>query len=167
MTVAGSNTYQYDANGNMESAILNNGVTIKTFSYDFENRPVGITVNGVATQFVYDEAGARIKKIGTAGTSLYVGGLYELSAGTWTRYVMAGGTRIAALEASGSQDFYHADHLGSTRAKMDASGANNETIDYVPFGETTAPTSEAYKFTGKEKDPETSLYCYGARYYDL
>ena len=79
---------------------------------------------------------------------------------------MAGGTRIAALEASGAQDFYHADHLGSTRAKTDSSGANNETIDYVPFGETTAPTSEAYKFTGKEEDPETSLYYYGARYYD-
>jgi len=47
------------------------------------------------------------------------------------------------------------------------------TAEYFPYGETwvhnkavAEQESTPYKFTGKELDPETGLYYYGARYYD-
>jgi len=53
----------------------------------------------------------------------------------------------------------------------DASGTPVQQIEYMPFGESYVDWRELswntpYRFTGKEQDPETGLYYYGARYYD-
>ena len=52
-------------------------------------------------------------------------------------------------------------------------GDEYQRIEYTPYGETwvekTSNTGSEflpYKFTGKELDPETGLYYYGARYLD-
>ena len=76
-----------------------------------------------------------------------------------------------------------ADHLGSTRLVTDASGAVKKCYDYFPFGEDIAvgtggrsgcfangiyPSNAdtlAEKFTGKERDSETGLDYFGARYF--
>ena len=50
------------------------------------------------------------------------------------------------------------DHLGSTRllTKVDQSLADN--LDFLPFGEQTSGSSvSTHKFTGFERDAETSL----------
>jgi len=67
--------------------------------------------------------------------------------------------------------FYHPDHLGSTNYVTDINGEVSQHFEYSAFGETffdehsgTAVTP--YLFNAKEKDDETSLYYYGARYYD-
>ncbi|MFW6016837.1 MAG: RHS repeat-associated core domain-containing protein [bacterium] len=60
--------------------------------------------------------------------------------------------------------YYYTDHLGSTRA-VDVSGEITR-LDYAPFGEDFKPTSERYKFTGKEDDISTGLHYFNARYYD-
>ncbi len=67
--------------------------------------------------------------------------------------------------------FYHSDHLGSSTFLSDINGHPYEFFLYLPFGETMAQQNAAgwetpYKFTGKEMDPETGLYYFGARYYD-
>ena len=86
---------------------------------------------------------------------------------------------------SGTQ-YYTADHLGSTRLITDSQGAVVERLDYFPFGEGFAPgmngrstdypaynagarpanpkDGESIKFTGKERDSETGLDYFGARY---
>lgn len=69
------------------------------------------------------------------------------------------------------QFFYHPDHLGSTSYVTDASGEINQHEEYSPFGETffeehTSHYTTPYLFNAKEKDAETGLYYYGARYYD-
>ena len=54
--------------------------------------------------------------------------------------------------------FVHKDHLGSTRllTKVDQSLADN--LDFLPFGEQTSGSSvSTHKFTGFERDAETSL----------
>ena len=51
----------------------------------------------------------------------------------------------------------------------DNSGNIVQTAFYYPFGGTCVNTGTVdlhYKFTGQESDPESSLYYYGARYYD-
>ena len=69
--------------------------------------------------------------------------------------------------------FYHGDHLGSSNMITDAYGVVYQHLEYFPYGETWIEeggsyggNTPGYKFTGKELDPETGLYYYGARYYD-
>jgi RHS repeat-associated protein len=66
--------------------------------------------------------------------------------------------------------FYHTDHLGSSSWITDASGAVNQHIQYLPFGESfisqkVSSYDVRYKFTGKERDAETGYDYFGARYY--
>jgi RHS repeat-associated protein len=65
--------------------------------------------------------------------------------------------------------YYHGDHLGSAQVVTDYRGDVYEHIEYTPYGELWvehAPNVEAtpFRFTGKERDSETGLYYYGARY---
>ena len=69
--------------------------------------------------------------------------------------------------------YYHGDHLGSSNMITDAYGAVYQHLEYFPYGETWIEeggsyggNTPGYKFTGKELDPETGLYYFGARYYD-
>jgi RHS repeat-associated protein len=75
--------------------------------------------------------------------------------------------------------YLHTDHLGSTSLATNQNAEVVESIDYTPFGEILTPhpspspqrgegwgEGASYLFTGQELDPESSLYYYGARYYD-
>jgi RHS repeat-associated protein len=69
------------------------------------------------------------------------------------------------------QYFYHSDHLGSTSYVTDLLGEVNQHVEYSAFGETffeehTSSFTSPYLFNAKEKDVETGLYYYGARYYN-
>ena len=84
--------------------------------------------------------------------------------------------------------FYHSDHLGSSSFLTDGGGVATQHLQYtrtelvecVPFGEdfgwslspveghqqNTAAYYTPYTFSGKERDMETGLSYFGARYYD-
>lgn len=65
--------------------------------------------------------------------------------------------------------FYHDDALGSPVAMTDASGSVVWRADYQPFGGVAAESGtvgNTHQFTGKERDPETGLQYFGARFYD-
>ncbi len=161
---AGSNTYTYDANGNM---ITRNGSTI---AYDYDNRPSSITTGSVTTSFVYDYKGARVKKTTDSpqSTTVYIGNLYECKDGVCTKHIFAGGRRIASKSGTNTW-YYHSDHLGGLNVVTDSSGTPVQNAAYYPFGETRSSSGSInlpYKFTGQENDPESGLYYYGARYYD-
>lgn len=65
--------------------------------------------------------------------------------------------------------FYHTDPVGTPLAMTNASGQVVWRADYKPFGEentvTTNPKNNK-EFVGKEKDEETGLYYFNARYLD-
>src|SRR4029450_8490037 len=69
--------------------------------------------------------------------------------------------------------YYHVDTLGSVRAMTAQNGTVIERHDYLPFGEecVTGPCAgnpagaQPRRFTGKERDQETGLDYFGARYY--
>jgi RHS repeat-associated protein len=149
----GSNSYGYDANGNMTSA------PGKTLTYNYDNRPSSIN----STTFVYDYSGHRVKK----NTTIYIGKLYECTGGSCTKYIFAGSNRIA-LKTSSSTYYYHTDHLGSSNVMTGDSGTSQGNYYYYPYGgtRTSSGLSIRHKFTGQELDDETGLYNYGARYYD-
>ena len=58
-------------------------------------------------------------------------------------------------------------HLGSSSVYLDSSGAEINREEYYPFGETSfgSYAKKRYRYVGKEKDEESGLYYYGARYY--
>ena len=168
--VAGVN-YSYDANGNMT------GRGTDVLAYDLENRLSSVTVGSAVTSFVYDGAGGRVKKTSGGSTFVYIGKFFECVSpckpgGVWTgtKHIFAGSARIASkqITTTGDISYYHPDHLGSTAVVTNQSGADAGEFIYFPFGESYPTDNQAvhYKFTGQERDNETSLYFYGARYYD-
>jgi RHS repeat-associated protein len=66
--------------------------------------------------------------------------------------------------------FYHNDATGSPVAMTDINGNVVWRADYEPFGNLAAVTEtlpNTHEFIGKERDQETSLHYFGARYYDV
>ena len=139
--------------------------------YDAEGRIRQSTNTGTSqtTDYAYDGAGNRVKKtVGTASTYFVYDAFGQLAA----EYTSSGPSGTAATH------YLTTDHLGSTRLVTDGSGAVVSRHDYLPFGE-EAPsnlggrsTSYGYlanasltqRFTGKERDTETGLDYFGARY---
>jgi RHS repeat-associated protein len=69
--------------------------------------------------------------------------------------------------------WYHPDYLGNTELITDAAGRPYQYFLYTPWGEVLETQRQwgdfydtRYQFNGKEHDPETGNYYYGARYYD-
>jgi RHS repeat-associated protein len=121
-----------------------------TAAYDGEGRRVKRTVNGVVTRYVYDALGRLAAEYSDAVTG-------------------ESGPRVVV-----------SDVLGSTRLLMSSSGVTAR-YDYLPFGEEIPAglggrtTAQGYltqgavdpqrvKFTGKERDGETGLDFFEARY---
>jgi RHS repeat-associated protein len=78
--------------------------------------------------------------------------------------------------ASAAVEYYHLDGIGSVRAVTDAAGQVVERHDYLPYGEECLTGGcggagggghQPLRFTGKERDPETGLDYFGARYLDV
>lgn len=72
-----------------------------------------------------------------------------------------------------SRYYYFKDHLGSIRRTLNTAGNTVSAQDYYAYGEIIPGRSyingaliNKYKFTEKERDSETNLDYFGARYYD-
>ena len=74
---------------------------------------------------------------------------------------------LQSVASAQTIEYYHLDALGSVRAVTDQSGTVIERHDLLPFGEEVAPPGGANPrlFTGKERDAETGMDYFGARYY--
>ncbi len=156
----------YDYNGNATQ------IGVQALQYDGENRLKQADWNGTTTTYEYDGEGRRVLKtvVGTVKT-------------VKTVYVYDAMGQLAAEYTDGSTEsgrrYLTTDHLGSTRLVTDKDGNPVERMDYLPFGDRVpgasngraaipgyaAETSLAQRFTGKERDAETGLDYFGARYY--
>jgi RHS repeat-associated protein len=164
----------YDAAGNL---LFDN---INHYTYDAENRIA--TLNGAAA-YIYDAEGRRVAKLGSSGTvtAKYVLGLggEQLSeinaAGAWAHSnVFVGGKILATYEGPGGTaaagyHFHLTDWLGTMRIQTNALGQEEERCYSYPFGDGLTCTGAAadateHHFTGKERDAESGLDYFGARY---
>ena len=158
--------FTYDNAGNLTQAPVAPGGAIQTYAYDAENKLVNFN-NGVA-RYAYDGDGHRVEKTMGSATTIFV---YDVMGKLIAEY--------SNTMATGSGTKYiTADNLGSTRLVTDANRNVLVRRDYLPFGEeipssfgnrgsvagygTTEDTRQ--KFTGKERDTESGLDYFGARY---
>ena len=167
--------YGYDAAGNM---LCTGGATM--YAYDAESE-LATTVSG--TGYLYDGDGNRVEKFSplppaaaTNGTLYWYGGLgilteTDLAGNPQSDYIFFDGERVARRDLTASTKpvyYYFSNQIHSTAIVTDANGSVQDDSDYYPFGGEVALMSNLanhYKFAGKERDAETGLDYFGARYY--
>lgn len=163
----------YDCDGNL----IRFGGTYsssRTLSYDNENRVTQVASGTTAlARYDYDGEGRRVRSE-QAGVERVYG--YDAWGQLMTETVVAG---TASDEPDCQPCYLIGDHLGSTRAMTKADGTVLRRTDYLPFGEellnaagrsdgnqygANTPGGNRVLFTGKERDGETGLDYFGARY---
>jgi RHS repeat-associated protein len=160
----------YDAAGN------ENAYSSYTLTYDAESRNTAVNISGSPyVTFAYDGDGQRVKK--------------QIAGGATTYYVydalgqMAMDYSSQAPTTTGTS-YMFTDMLGSVRTITDQNGNVVENYDYLPFGrmlkssdngrsavgnypsdpDNNLSSRTPQKFTGQERDAETGLDNFGARY---
>lgn len=147
VTGAGTNTFAYDANGNMSTK---NGSTITWFSYNLPNK---INKGTSYAQFFYGAGRGRYKQIAVTAaggplpagteTTIYIGGLFEKvtkpsAVVEYKHYVLAGKEAIAVktLRSNSTNDvrYLQKDHLGSVDVITNEAGAVVQRLSYDAFG---------------------------------
>lgn len=123
--------------------------------------------------YTYDGDGKRVKK--SNGTLYWTGPGWDplvetdLSGNVTEEYVFFNGERVARVDMpANTVEYYFSDHLKSTDIVTNATRGIVHESDYVPYGGEVVISGtdpNRYKFTGKERDSESDLDNFGARYY--
>jgi RHS repeat-associated protein len=175
----GTNQYRYDAEGRLcavGSSPLTGGVSMVQYIYDAEGRRVA---KGTITSLSCDTSSN-----GFVQTASYILGpsgeqITEMDGnGNWIHTnVYAAGQMIATYKndalagqpATPSLHFILADWLATNRVQLTDSGQPEENCQSLSFGDalncTGATDATEHHFTGKERDTESALDYFGARYY--
>jgi RHS repeat-associated protein len=138
----------------------------------------------IYTHYLYDAGGNRVKKFtrtsgGNWQSTTYIDGIIEYTEDDSSNmgsisHIMDDSKRIANVregydfgDSTPTVKYNLDDHLGSSNVSVDDTGALVSFEEYYPFGETSFGSygKKRYRFCGKEKDEESGLYYYGARYY--
>src|SRR5437879_482180 len=129
--------------------------------------------SAASVNYVYDGDGRRVQK--SSGKLYWYGmgsdALLETdpSGNLTNEYVFFNGKRTARRDSSSNVFYYIGDHLSTSRVITTSGGATCYESDFQPFGTEgvtiTNTCAQNYKFTGKERDSESGLDNFGARYY--
>jgi RHS repeat-associated protein len=185
-------SYTYDDCGNTLTTNLNR---YYTWNYAdqllcYKNQ-AGMSDPTVFTQ--YDYSGHdRVSKLVRTGTAMspvyertiYIDGIFEyvkLENGTTYEknyiHIMDDKSRIAEVRINPGTAFpgdiiddvvyILEDQIGSSVVRLNITGTIIDEEEYYPFGDSSLRTFtyKRYRYVGKEKDAESGLYYYGARYY--
>ncbi|WP_370623551.1 peroxidase family protein [cf. Phormidesmis sp. LEGE 11477] len=188
----GTYTYEYDNEGNRTRrvAILTGEVT--EYGWDYRNRMTSVVTKGSdgaisrLVEYTYDVYDRRIAKVVDSDGD-------GVGAATEERYVYDGEHIALVFDGEGNQvsRYLHgpqvdqvlaeetvagevrwalSDHQGSVRDLIDSDGAVLNHIVYDSYGQVTSETNPdidfRFGYTGRERDEETGLYYYRARYFD-
>jgi RHS repeat-associated protein len=162
----------HDASGN----VTKDATTGANYTFDAESRIVGVSSSSESVSYSYDAGGQRVEKIVNGVKTDYVydlGGhaIAEISgSGTVNRQELFANGKHLGTYVTNTTYFSHGDWLGTERVRSDMTGAACETIQGLPFGDGqiisgTCGDPSTRHFTGKERDTETNLDYFGARYY--
>ncbi len=187
--VSGTPTsFNYDDNGNLISSgssrhyEWNEKDQLAFFKIDAGGGP------SVYAHYLYDSSGNRLKKIvwdqqGNKEVTVYIDGIFEyrLKQEDSTDkeqniiHVMDDSARIAQVrigtefndDIAEEVNYVLDDHIGSSTTRLGATGSVIDRQEFYPFGDTSLRTysKKRYQFIGREKDAESGLHYWSARYY--
>ncbi len=186
-----TNTYRYDANGNMTCRIEGGQTFLQTFNAENRMSGVALVTGNCDTLgdtlktwiFTYDGDGQKVKQVYTEGASTlttyyYAGGSYEVQTDGTTEtarqyYSIAGMTVAMKVGAYGDTPaewvFFLTDHLGSVVGVTDATGTLVSETRYLPFGEVRlsvgAITQTDFGYTFQRNNSYIKLLDYRFRSY--
>jgi YD repeat-containing protein len=129
--------FDWDCNGNM--VYMDDGGNACNYTYDPVDRLKRVYKDDVLSSvYTYDAGGRRVRSwFNVSGVTEYVySGLNvidEVRSGTHEKHVYVGGMHVAS-NSSGALEYYHIDHLGSTRLKTNSSGGVVYTSNYELYG---------------------------------
>jgi RHS repeat-associated protein len=177
LNASNSVAYTYDANGNQLSRTVGGtgGVTT-AFTFDVRDQ-LAMVRQGASLlgAYGYDSRGLRVVKQGSLGYVHYTyddhSVLYETDAfGAALAKFDYGSDRLLSLTpGSGGRQFYLFDGLGSVTDLTNLDGSLRATYQYDAWGNPRSTSGQSFNlfgFTGHERDPETGLYYFKARFYD-
>jgi RHS repeat-associated protein len=190
----GGGTMDYDAAGNLFKDSYTDP-TLQEFTYDQENRVVEAKRGGVVVgKYAYDAGGKRTRRLAGGQETWCVYGVggelvaeYNADSAVGSpqkEYGYRNGQLLVVWDGNETGErqlqWLVQDHLGSTRMVVDRSGSLGgvRRHDFLPFGEELGSgvgirsasigyggDSVRQKFTSKERDAETGLDYFGARYF--
>jgi len=167
-SVSGQSNVTYDNAGNLTQDVIGHDYT-----YEGENKMTtydgGSSAGGAS--YSYDGDGKRVKKVVGGSPEVTTVFVYNIVGQLIAEYG-------SAPPGSGGASYLTSDMLGSPRIVTGSSQEVKTRHDYLPYGEEISagyggrttmqgyvPGSLQQKFTGKERDQETGLDYFGARYY--
>jgi|GEM_PF-2848689 len=152
-----------------------------------------MTVNSENITYLYDANDSRMyKNVDTTLEEYYLKdlGVLDMKTGNWS-YYLSGTERFLRIEpdsvhqpkynasidsvsiSNNERFYYETDHLGNTRIVFSPRDQYFKYIhfasDFYPYGKILreyVSVPEKYLFTSKQRDEETELDYFGARYYD-
>jgi RHS repeat-associated protein len=166
-----SNNHWSGAPTDLAGNVTSDGLS--TLTYDSENRIVQSTSSRGTVTYAYDGDGKRVQKTGPNGITVYV---YDADGSVAAEYA----TQVQSSTCTPC--YVTQDPLGSVRMVTNSSGSVVRRHDFFPFGEEipqgtnarpwpvyqtgqeqTLPDFLNWKFTGVERDAETTLDLMSAR----
>jgi RHS repeat-associated protein len=154
-----THTYSYDAEGRLATAM--NGSIVNTYGADGIRTTT--QVSGAQNNFVYDYDGSIIA---------HYAGVNFLEQDIWINGKHFGFVTPNANPANYSLTLSSTDWVGTERIRTDAANNLLATFCSLPFGDgatncfgSDPDALDTTHFTGKERDPNTNLDYFGARYY--
>lgn len=162
----------YDAAGNLMT-IPSSGAN---YAYNAENQLCNLGTNCNSAAYLYDGDGNRVMKTGSkiywySGSEVLdeTDATGSVTNSSFNEYVFFGANRIARRDSSNNVFYYLTDQLGSSRVIVQGGQTSFcYDADFEPFGGEHVYTNtcpQNYRFTGKERDTESGLDNFGARYY--
>ncbi len=176
--LASSTGATYDAAGNMTAHPWITPGAGGGMTYDANNKMTSFTATGVSVDTDYDANNRRVRKVYGSETTISV---YDAAGALAAEYT------TETISAVAGAYYRTLDHLGSTRMVTDDNGDVVQRRDFFPFGEQIDATaslggrnqvldggstttynagiSVRQQFTGQQRDEETGLDYFWARYY--
>lgn len=183
----GNNTfpYLYDDNGNMtrETNSRRYHWNHADQLHAFRQQPGDDAQPTLEARYLYDAGGMRVKKLvhtnGATRTTVYLDQVFEYyhddNVENNTLHLMDDQNRVALIrvgealhgDESPTVQYQLGDHLGNTNVSLNENGTWVSKEEYYPYGATSfgGYGKKRYRYSGKERDEESGLEYYGARYY--
>lgn len=188
----GTYSYEYDKEGNRTRRTEVASGEVTEYQWDTRNRMTQVVTKDSAgavtkaVEYTYDAYNQRVAKsvdsdgdgAETATEERYVYDgehialVFDGEGNQLSRYLHGPQIdQVLAEETSdGEVSWALADHQGSVRDVIDSQGTVLNHITYDSYGQVTSETNPELDFrfgyTGRERDEETGLYYYRARYFD-